>query len=393
MNHFSADEIATLRADTPGTKNVVHFNNAGASLMPSVVTDKIIEYINHESGYGGYETAEKYHSEINNVYTGIAHYLGCDQSEIAIMENATAAWGQAFLSIPLTEGDSVLTSVSEYASNYIGFLQLKRRMNIQVEVVPNDKYGQLDVSVLAEMMHPRVKLIAVSHVPTNGGLVNPAAEIGAIARKHDVWYLLDACQSVGQMPINVKQLGCDFLSATSRKYLRGPRGVGFLYISNEKIHQLEPPILDLHGAHWVNPESYQPRTDAKKFENWESNLSAVLGLATAVEYMLELGADRIWDRVQYLAEHLRKQLVTVPGVAVHDLGKTKCGIVSFTAPKDPQETAAQLRRSGYNVSLINPNHTLLDMTARGLGFMIRASLHYYNTVEEVDQFIDRLKNL
>lgn len=390
---FSHQQIKALRLSTPGVQNVVHFNNAGAALMPEVVGKKVIEYIQHELNYGGYETAAKFSEEINSVYSVLANYLGCLPSEIAIMENATAAWGQAFLSIPFEKGDCIITSDSEYASNYIPYLQMMKRMGIVVESIPNDSYGQIDISALLEMVHDRVKLIAITHVPTNGGLVNPAVKIGAIAREHDIWYLLDACQSVGQMPLNVKELRCDFLSATSRKYLRGPRGVGFLYVAQDKISELEPVVLDLQGANWITKDTYSSRKDARKFENWESNLAGVVGLAKAVEYMLELKVDRIWARVQHLADYLRSELSRIPGIEVHDLGEVKCGIVSFTSRMEVQLLKTQLHQAGFNVSIIQPSHTLLDMQARGLGKMIRASVHYYNTEQEIDRFVEFLREI
>ena len=390
---FSQKEILKLRFDTPGIQQVVHFNNAGAALMTEGVGKKVMEYIQHELHYGGYETAEKFSQEIKSVYSSLANYLGCLPSEIAIMENATAAWGQAFLSIPFEKGDCILTSDSEYASNYIPYLQMMKRRGIVVESIPNDSYGQVDISALLEMIHDRVKLIAITHVPTNGGLVNPAAKIGAIASEHDIWYMLDACQSVGQMPLNVKELGCDFLSGTSRKYLRGPRGVGFLYVSQDKVTAIEPVILDLHGAKWSTRATYEPRNDARKFENWESNFAGIVGLGKAVEYMLALGVDRIWARIRLLADYLRSELSRIPDVEVQDLGELKCGIVSFTSPIKAQLLKTQLRQVGFNVSIIQPSHTLLDMQARGLGEMIRASVHYYNTEEEIDRFVQHLRGL
>ena len=359
--------------------------------MTELVASTIIDYTRHELNFGGYETFDKYASQIDQVYSSIAKYLQSDPSEVAIMENATVAWGQAFLSIPFEKGDIILTSISEYASNYIGFLQIKQRREIDIQVIPNDEFGQVDVSKLAEMMSSQVKLIAITHVPTNGGLVNPAEEIGKIARQHDVWYLLDACQSVGQMPLNVKDLGCDFLSATSRKYLRGPRGVGFLYVSSNRLDQLEPVIMDLHGAHWEDTHTYRPRSDARKFENWESNMSGILGLATAVDYMLDLGVERIWERIKYLAEYLRRELSSIQRVKVQDLGIVRCGIVSFSTDIDAFELKANLHLANINVSVISPTHTLHDMQGRGLGFMIRASIHYYNTEDEIDQFVRSMR--
>jgi selenocysteine lyase/cysteine desulfurase len=241
------------------------------------------------------------------------------------------------------------------------------------------------------MMNEKVKLIAITHVPTNGGLVNPAEAVGTIARNHKVFYLLDACQSVGQMPLDVKAIGCDFLSATSRKYLRGPRGLGFLYVNKEKLNQLEPPVLDLHGATWQSKDTYQVRSDARRFENWEFNLAAVVGLGAAVRYMLDIGIDKIWNRLQFLADKLRTQLDQLPGVNVHDLGQVKSGIVSFTGPFKVHKFKEEAVQAGFNVSIIRADGTLLDMQSRNLQFMVRASVHYYNSEEELDRFVQFVK--
>ena len=390
MTQFSPQEISEIRTATPGTSRVVHFNNAGASLMPQPVADKIIEYLTHELNYGGYETAEKFAPIIESTYTRLANYLNCDVSEIALTENATAAWGQAFLSIPFEHGDTVITSASEYASNYIPFLQLQKKLEVKIKPVPCDRFGQADPVALSAMMDETVKLIAITHVPTNGGLVNPAVEIGKIASENNVWYLLDACQSAGQMPLDVKQIQCDFLSATGRKFLRGPRGIGFLFASGKTL-SLEPAILDLHGAEWKSSGSYTVREDARKYENWESNLASVVGLGEAANYMLELGIDRIWQRIHKLSEYLRRRLGQVPGVQVQDLGEIRCGIVSFSSPVEAVLLKELLHQHGFNVSIIRPSHTLLDMQQRNLGPMIRASVHYYNTEEEIDQFTGQLR--
>ena len=383
---FSTREINQFRKDTPGTEHVVHLNNAGAALMAHAVAKVVEDYQSQELRYGGYETAAKHAELFEAVYTLIAGYLNCDASEIALMENATVAWGQAFQSIPFKSGDVILTSMAEYASNYIPFLQLRKHLDVEIKAIPNDTYGQIDIKALADMISPSVKLIAITHIPTNGGLVNPAQEVGEIARNHHCYYLLDACQSVGQMPLNVKEIGCDFLSATSRKYLRGPRGLGFLYVNRNRLDQLEPPLLDLHGATWLSPQEYSMRSDARRFENWEFNFAGVLGLGAAVRYMLDIGVDRIWQQIQYLGQKLRVLLEEIPQVTTHDLGQTKSGIVSFKGPFEAHDFKQHALHNGFNVSIIRADGTLLDMRARNLQFMIRASVHYYNSEEDLESF-------
>jgi cysteine desulfurase/selenocysteine lyase len=391
MTPFDLDRA---RRDTPGCDYVLHFNNAGAALMPHPVLDALIGHLEFEASVGGYEAADRAQEAIEHTYEAAATLLGCSRQEIAIVENATRAWDMVFYAIPFQPGDRILTSVAEYGSNYIAFLQIAQRTGASVEVIPNDEYGRVSVEALRLMMDEHVKLIAITHVPTNGGLVNPASEIGDIARQADVLYLLDACQSVGQMPVDVGTIGCDMLSATGRKYLRGPRGIGFLYIRNDLIQRFDPPFLDLHAATWTAHDRYEVRADARRFENWESNVAGKIGLGVAIDYAMEWGVEKTWERIAKLADLLRSQLESIPEITVHDLGLDKCGIISFSVKdKDPYDIRRALLERNINVSVSKVESTRLDMEARGLESLIRASVHYYNSEEEVDRFCDLLTSL
>jgi selenocysteine lyase/cysteine desulfurase len=387
-------DIAKARRDTPATANIVHFNNAGAALPPQPVVAAQIAHIQREAEIGGYEAAYEAKDRVANIYQSIARLIGARADEIALVENATVAWDMAFYAVPLQKGDRILTAQAEYSSNYIAFLQRQRQIGFSIEVIPNTSTGEIDVEALARMIDDRVRLIAVTHVPTNGGLVNPAAEIGAIARQHGILYLLDACQSVGQMPVDVKEVGCDLLSATGRKYLRGPRGSGFLYVKREVLDRLEPPFLDNHAANWTAPEKYELRQDARRFENWENNYAAQLGLGAAVDYALDLGLANIASRIDVLAALLRQRLSAIPGATVADIGRRKCGIVSMhLAGKDSSALRMTLRQRGFNCSVSTPASTLLDAIARRLPDVLRASVHYYNTEEEIERFTSELAGL
>jgi len=290
-------------------------------------------------------------------------------------------------------GDRILTARAEYASNVIAFLQVAKRTGAVVEVIENDETGQVSVSDLRRRLDDGgpVKLIAITHVPTQGGLVNPAEEIGAAAREAGVPYLLDACQSIGQMPVDVELIGCDLLSATGRKFLRGPRGTGFLYARHDFIEQVEPPFLDLHAAPWTAPDKYEIRPDARRFENWETNYAAKIGLGVAVDYALSWGLEAIEERVTGLAERLRERLTQVEGVRVHDQGQRRCGIVTFTVDGVPaQKVQRQLSDLGVNVSVSLVDYARLDLPTRGLPDLVRASVHYYNTDDELDQLSNAL---
>lgn len=299
-------DIEKLRKDTPSCTQVLHFNNAGASLSPLVVTSSIKEHLDLESAMGGYEAAQFNLEKSEKLYHNAARLINCLPEEIAFVENATRAWEMAFYSFKFKKGDRIVTALSEYASNYLAFLHKAKQLGVEIVVISDDEYGQLDLNDLNKKLDEKVKLIALTHVPTQGGLINPIVAAGKIAKKHNIPYLVDTTQSLGQMPIDVHEIACDFLCATGRKYLRGPRGTGFLFARKAIIENYEPPFIDLHAAQWISDNEYQLRNDARRFETWEQNIAAKIGLATAIDYALALGIDATWQRIQDLAQQLRK---------------------------------------------------------------------------------------
>lgn len=382
-------DVARARRETPGCANVLHFNNAGSSLMPQPILAAAAGYLELEAHIGGYETADRQHDVVERFYGAAAEMLNAAPDEIAFIENATRAWDMAFYAFPFQQGDRILTARAEYASNVISFLQVARKTGAVIEVVPSDESGQIDVAALEGMIDNRVKLIAITHVPTNGGLVNPASEVGKVARAAGIPYLLDACQSVGQMPMDVQAIGCDILSTTGRKYLRGPRGTGLLYVRRELCQQLEPPFLDLHAATWPERDRFEIREDARRFENWETNYAGKVGLAAAMDYALGWGLEAIWARVQPLAAELRAALLDIPGVTVTDIGEVQCGICTFTlAGHSAAEVQAALAAQAINVTTSSTSSTRFDMEARHLTTIVRASVHYYNDDAEIARFCE-----
>jgi selenocysteine lyase/cysteine desulfurase len=381
-------DLKRLRADTPGCAKVAHFNNAGSSLPPKPVLKAVIDHLELEARIGGYEAAAKAGDRLEAVYASVAKLINARPDEIALVENATRGWDMAFYAMPFKPGDRILTGIAEYASNVISYLQIAKRTGAVIEAVPNDKYGQVSVTDLERTIDKRVKLISFTHVPTNGGLVNPAAKIGAVAKKHGIPFLLDACQSVGQIDIDVRKIGCTMLSATGRKYLRGPRGTGFLYVRRDWIERLEPPFLDLHAAEWVAADRYEIRKDARRFENWESYVAGRLGLGAAADYALKVGMKAIEADLTAKAAQLREGLARIPGVAVQDIGRQKGGIVTFTKRgHSAGEIKAALGRRRINTSVSGASSTLFDMSARGLRELVRASVHYVNSTAELDRLI------
>lgn len=387
-------DIEAVRTDTPGCSNVIHLHNSGSSLMPRPVVDAVIEHLQLEASIGGYEAEARRGDRVKSVYRAIAGMLNCETSEVALTESATVAWARCYLAIAATMKPDmrVLTARAEYASNYITMMQSERQFGIKVEIVSDDSFGQLDVKALEDMIGSDVGMVCVTHVPTSGGLVNPAAAIGAITRAQGIPFLLDACQSVGQMPLDVEALGVDALSGTGRKYLRGPRGTGFLYISNRLSNRIEPPALDLHGAQWSSLTDYTVCDGARRFEWFESSIASRLGFGVAVEYAMRVGLENIWERIVMLADYSRQALSDIDGVEVRDTGAIRSGIVTFTDTRiEPAKLVSFLRRNGVNIGQSEARSTRIDLQGRGIDTLLRAPVHYFNTTDELDRFIELLR--
>ena len=380
-------DIDRLRRDTPASRDLIHFNNAGASLIPNPVSDAVFQHLDLERRIGGYEAEAAAQADIEDFYDAFAALLHCGRDEVAYAESATRAWDMAVYSLPLRAGDRILTHESEYASNWIALTQLSQRLGVIIDAVPSDASGQVDIDAMRRMITPETRVIALTHVPTHNGLVNPAAEVGALAREYGLIFVLDACQSAGQLPLDVRTLGCHVLSGTGRKFLRGPRGTGFLYVERGLLAMLEPAFVDMRAATARPPGGYDLRPDARRFESWESSIAGRVGLRAAVRYLLELGVDAVSARVLMLASSLRNTLASLPGIAVHDRGALKSGIVTFTVDGESGEaTAKRLRERRANVSVAAPVGAPLDPQIRVLGSAVRASVHCYNTDEEIARF-------
>ena len=387
-------DVEKVRAETRGCSDLIHFNNAGASLMPAPVADYLCDFLREEEMKGGYETRSLRNADIEGFYKSVALILNAKPKEIAFVENATRAWDMVFYALPLGPGDKILTTISEYGSNLIAYPHRAKQTGAELVIVPNDKNGQIDVNALEQNIDKKTKLISISHIPTGGGLINPAHDVGRIAKKYAIPFLLDACQSVGQIHLDVKAIGCDFLSGTGRKYLRGPRGTGFLYVQEDWIERLEPPLLDQFAAELIDAGTYEVRTDAKRFENWERYFAGQAALGKAVDYAMELGLKTIERRVFDLAACLRKELHKTGFVTLTDQGAKKCGIVTFEHLRlNAEQVKIQLSNHKINVSTSSGSGMKLSYLDRGLDGIVRASVHYYNTEGEINKFLEVLRSL
>jgi selenocysteine lyase/cysteine desulfurase len=381
-------ELARLRAETPASETLIHFNNAGAGLMPGPVVRTVTDHLLLEAEIGGYETQEARASEIAAFYDAVAMLLGCSPSSVAFTASATDAYTRALSAVPFESGDRLLTTRNDYISNQIVFMALSRRYGIEVIHAPDAADGQVDIAALESIIRTqRPRLVAVTHVPTDSGLVQPVSKIGAICREYGTLYLVDACQSVGQLAVDVAAIGCDFLSATGRKFLRGPRGTGFLYVSPRTLAAgLEPLFIDMRGAAWTEKQGYTSADTAQRFEEWESPYALKLGLAAAVRYAIEIGLEPITLRASALAAELRLLLHGVDGVRVLDRGREHCAIVTVAVDGwNGDDFHRELTARSINSGISLLEHSRFDFNDKGVDWALRLSPHYYNTCAEVEE--------
>jgi selenocysteine lyase/cysteine desulfurase len=391
-----ADSVSRWRGETPGCANRLHLNNAGAALMPQPVIDAITGHIALEASIGGYEAADAQAPAVEAAYDAIAAIINAQPRNMAIVANATAGFVQALSSLDLERGDVIVTTRSDYTSYQIQYLALAKKVGVQIVHAEDLPEGGVDAASVREVAsHPRCRVVHVSWVPTHSGLVQDVESVGAVCEELGVPFLVDACQAVGQMPIDIERVKCDYLAVTARKFLRGPRGIGFLYASDRALSRGDHPLfVDMRGARWTGPESYEVAETAIRYEDWEFPYALVLGLGAAARYANAVSVNVAHERSWSLAAALRTRLDSIDGVTVLDRGQTRCAIV--TAKVDgwyaPDLTEA-LRKRRINSAASLRWYAQLDFAPRGIESAIRLSPHYYNTEDELDEVVGTIAEL
>lgn len=393
MTAIAAIDVEAVRADTPGCARGAHFNAAGSALMPRPVIKAIGSHLELEAAVDGYRAADQAHDAIEDAYRAYAELLGTQPANIAICENATDAFSRALSAIELKPGDLILTSENDYVSNQITYLSLVKRLGVRLERLPEDPRGGFDAEAADRIIRQRApRVVALSHVPTNSGLVQPVAAVADACAETGAYYLLDACQSIGQLELDVVALGCDFLSASARKFLRGPRGSGVLYVSDRVLAEgLEPLYLDMRGARWEAADRYVPESSARRFETWENPYALIIGAGVAVRYALDLGIAAIGRHLAAEAAALRAKLAEVPGIRVLDRGEHRCAIVTFAHERiSAGAVNAHLDRHGITASVSQRDYAVIDFARKGAEAAVRVAPHCYTSHEDIDRLLGAL---
>jgi selenocysteine lyase/cysteine desulfurase len=386
---------ARERARTPGCASGHHLNSAGAALPSTETLDTVIDYLRLEASTGGYETARGSVDRIERTYESIALLAGCAPDEVALMDSATRAWQTAIASLRLQAGDRVIVTRSEYVSNALMLLMLEREIGIVIDVVGTAADGTVDLAELeGRLLSGDAALVAIGHIPTFSGLVEPAVAIGELTRRYGVPFVLDATQSLGQLPIDVDLIGCDILVSTGRKYLRAPRGTGLLIVRRPLLERLEPWVPDVRGAEWNGERTWELRDSARRFETFEHSPALRLGLGAAVTHVHELGIDAIAERIGDLGAELRGRLLETAGVEIADPPAAAGGTVTFTIEgHTAQAVVEHLAKHDVYVVSVPASHGQWELGRREIDAVVRASVHVYNDERDFAALTGALEKL
>jgi len=391
---FTDQQVAEIRHNTPGLPGRIHLDNCGSALVSRAVVEAQLGHLHLETRVGGYVAQEQQSERLSNVYHSAAKLLGGKYTDYALAGSAVDSWTKAFYSLPMGAGDNVVTAYNEYCSNYVAYLQRASRDGVEIRVARPGADGALDLDHFESLVDKRTRLISLTHVPSSSGQIAPAVKVGEIANAHEKLYLLDACQSIGQLDVNFERIGCDMATGTGRKFLRGPRGIGFLYMNEKARAEIDPVVLTNQAATWTGENSYELRSDAGVFEAWERSCVNQLGLGAAIDYLLELGPEKAYERITSLTRYMREGLAGISRVTLTCQEDAEAAIITFNKEGWTAADIKQvLEKQDIATQVASVVHTRLDLEARGIDTTARISPHYYNTVEEMDIFLNALEAL
>ncbi len=391
---FDQNQLREVRCQTPGLVGRVHLDNCGSALMPQPVVDALKQALDREVAVGGYVAQEQQAGALEGSYQSLVRLFGGDAGDFAFVGSAVDGWTKAFYSLPMAAGGNIVTAYNEYCSNYVAYLQIAKRHGVEIRVAQQAETGGIDLDHLSSLIDDKTQVISISHMPSSSGEINQVAEVGRIAKTAGVLYVLDACQSAGHVPVSVADIGCDVMTGTSRKFLRGPRGIGFLYVNEHARSVMDPIVLTNQSAEWTRKDAYTLRKDARVFEAWERSVVNQLGFTAAVDYLLDIGVDAATNQIARNALYLRKKLADCATVKMACPPSATSAIITFNLEgKTPVDVKARLAEQGIAVQIASVVHTRLDLERRGIDSAVRVSPHYYTSQSDMDRFIEAIQAL
>ena len=381
----------------------VYLNTAAAGLQSPQVLEKIQAHLQLESECGGYVAAEKVQSDLASCRENLAQLLNCTASEIALTDSASRAWHRILNCFDFQRDDIVLVSPTIWGGNYFTLLQLEKRFGIQVQCMPTEADGNLDLDRLKQQIQQkvrqqpksRVRFMELTLAPSGWDAWQATGDIAQLARAHSIPLVVDASQAFGQRELDVNDLGCDFLFASGRKWLAGPRGTGVLYARQSSTSHLCPLGLDQHTG-FLKDDELHWLPDARRFELSESSVALRLGLGEAAKQTLSRQQAGESVLLKKLAADYRQLISEIPGFELPDLSGEPGAIVTFRhAVQSPVAVRDFLRQHHIEVGIHPRTYMPLHAPTQRLGDCLRVSPSTctHNATGALRYFLEKLASL
>jgi cysteine desulfurase/selenocysteine lyase len=392
-------KTADVRADIPLLEEFIYMDSASTTPTPRPVVEAMCDYFyyyNSNTGRGAYNLAVKATQEFNRARIKTAGFIKANPEDIIFTKNTTEAINLVAHGLEFNKGDNIVVSNMEHHSNLVPWLNLKKR-GVEVKIVKADQNGVIDPLDIEKVVDSNTRLLTITHVSNSIGSVQPVEELGKIAEENEVLYLIDAAQSAGHMKLDVKNLMADFIAFPGHKGFLGPVGTGFLYCNNKLQYELEPINLGGGTVEEVSDDDFKLTESPDRFEGGTQNISGVIGLGASMDYLKRIGMDNVEKHCLKLTQILYQEIQNIEKAKVYGSPENIYGIVSFNIDginshdlaKILDEVKSICVRSGHHCALPSIKH----MGAYELGGTVRASLHYYNTKEEIQILVETLKEV
>lgn len=389
---MNRDEFPILNQD------LIYLDNGATTLKPKRVVDKMVDYYEKYTSNihrGDYNNAIKTNEEYDNVRNIVKNFINAeDPNEIVYTSGTTESLNLAvfgFFKNKLSEGDEVLISKAEHASNVLPWLALEKEKKIKVKYIPLDENYELTLDNLESSLTDKTKVISIAHISNVIGDIRDIEKIGKICKEKNIYFVVDAAQSVSHIPIDVVKANVSFLAFSAHK-MTGPTGVGVLYGKKELLNDMQP--LKYGGGmnqSFESDNSYILKDYPIKFEAGTPPIAEVIGLGEAIKFITDIGVEKIHDHEYSLKKYLIDNLEKIPNIVLYNKN-SKSGIVTFNIKGVfSQDTSVYLNH--YNIAIRAGNHCAKilkdDLNIKNT---CRISIYLYNTKEEIDKVIEVLKN-
>lgn len=377
----------------------MYFNNAGAGLMSKGTYETLTNHMEIEMNVGAYKAAAIKSDAVNNFYLLAAKLLNAgSKDEIAFIDSASRGWNLIIYGLDIKESDVIVTLSSEYGTNLLTIYDIAKRTHCGIKVIQCDNEGNFSLDDVDQALQSGGTILAVSHVAAQGSIVNPVVELGILAQKYDAIYIVDGCQAVGQIKVDVQQINCCAYVTAGRKWLRGPRGTGILYVRRNA--PIRTPQIDLASADLVFDElgtvvDVKVRDDAKQFELWEKSTSSLLGLANAIQEYMDYGIDTAEQEICAKANYIRSFVVSNQHLALVGSENSSTGVVGFYIkdPKQEKKVKELIEKENFIISYVCDWDCPTFFPQNGVQYIFRISPHYYTSNDDIQAICNLIQRL